>query len=144
MQVPLDGFPRMMAAKAGATAENSGALACEPGPVLTLPAPAREYDEDRTEALWLIRSLTTGQPVTGGASGWVPPEVRTLRTRLLDCEEGRADASTILTEMRAKGIFWAEIALLKAGAVREDPWPQAGYEMYRFTPTENPAPSTIR
>ncbi len=133
IQVPLDGFP--------------GAVVANPGPVLTLPAPALEYDEDRIEALWLTRSLTTGQRVTGGASGWVPPEVRALRTRMLDCEEGRAESSTLIAEMRAAGIVRAEIALrshdekritfwrdalLKAGAVREDPWPQEGYEMYLF------------
>jgi hypothetical protein len=117
------------------------------GPVLTLPAPATEDDEDRTEALWLTRSLTTGQAVTGGAIGWVPPEIRLLRSRMADCEEGREEVDDFLVETRNAGIGWMEIALrpgdekrvtfwrdalLNAGAVRDDPWPQVGYEMYRF------------
>jgi len=140
VKVPLKGLLE-------SPAKIPGNTAFQPGPVLTLPAPALEFDEDRTEALWLTRSLTTGQPVTGGASGWVPPEVRTLRSRMLDCEEGRDKASVIFAEMRAKGIVRAEIALrpndekritfwrdalLSAGAVRQDLWPQVGYEMYWF------------
>jgi len=117
------------------------------GPVLTLPAPATEYVEDRTEALWLLRSLTTGLSVTGGASGWVPPEVRILRTRLLNCEENRESAAALLKQMQANGYsrveialrpndekrvtFWRD-ALVQAGAVRDNSWPQTGYEMYRF------------
>lgn len=131
--VPMDGRP--------------GPVAKLPGPVLTLPAPADEYTEDQTEALWLLRTLTSGLPVTGGASGWVPPEVRFLRVRLLSCEEGRESAGQLLVEMKAQGIHRVEIAvrpgdekrvtfwrdaLIQVGAVREDPWPQAGYEMYRF------------
>lgn len=131
--VPLDGRPGSVAASGGA--------------VLTLPAPATEYDEDCTEALWLARSLTTGLPVTGGASGWVPPEIRTLRTRMLDCEEARKSAGDFLQEMKTSGIDRAEIALrpgdekrvtfwrdalIQAGATRDDSWPQVGYEMYRF------------
>jgi len=134
LPVPLDGRP--------------GDVVLNAGPVLTLPAPATEFDEDQTEALWLTRSLTTGQPVTGGATGWVPPEIRLLRRRMLDCEEGRASAAELLREMRINGITWAEIALrpgdeqridfwraalAKAGAVRHDPWPQSGYEMYRLS-----------
>ncbi len=131
--VPMDGRLSPEAATAGA--------------VLTLPAPAHEDAEDRTEALWLLRSLKTGLPVTGGASGWVPPEVRLLRKRLLDCEEGREKAGAFLREMNALGMdrveialrpddekramFWRD-ALVQAGAVRDEPWPQAGYEMYRF------------
>ena len=125
----------------------AGAVAIVGGPVLTVPAPANEYAEDRTEALWILRSLKTGLPVTGGASGWVPPEIRLLRVRLLDCEEGRESAGELLDEMKAEGYtrveialrvddekrvtFWRD-ALFQAGAVREDPWPQVGYEMYRF------------
>ncbi len=134
VKVPLHGFFREPA--------NPNALQ---SPVLTLPAPAVEFDEDCTEALWLTRSLTTGQAVTGGASGWVPPEVRQLRARLKDCEEGRSAAATLLAEMKAEGFFRAEIALrfhddkriqfwrnalLTAGATRDDPWPESGYEMY--------------
>ncbi len=125
----------------------AGLVASSGGGVLTLPAPVFMKDEDRTEALWLLRSLTTGLPVTGGTSGWVPPEVRHLRSRISNCEEGRESAADLLSEMRAKGISRAEIALglgdekrvtfwrdalVQVGAVREDPWPQAGYEMYSF------------
>ena len=117
------------------------------GSVLTLPAPAMEYDEDRMEALWLVRSLTTGLPVTGGASGWVPPEIRYLRIRMLNCEANRENTKKFLKEMQAAGISRAELALrpgdekrvtfwrdalIQAGATRDEPWPQAGYEMYRF------------
>jgi hypothetical protein len=133
VQVPLDG-----------RVENQGMVT---GAVLTLPAPATEYDEDRTEALWLVRSLTTGLPVTGGATGWVPPEVRLLRTRLLNCEEGNESAGKLFQEMRADGIelveiairpgdekrvtFWRD-ALKQARAERIFYWAQTGYEMYRF------------
>ena len=133
MQVPMDGRLELVDKIQGS--------------VLTLPAPANEYAEDRTEALWLLRSLKTGLPVTGGASGWVPPEIRFLRVRLLNCEEGRESAVDLLAEMNGQGIsrveialrpgdekrvtFWRD-ALIQAGAVREDLWPQVGYEMYRF------------
>lgn len=132
-KVPLDG-------RAGPTIPDAG-------PVLTLPAPATEYDEDGTEALWLARSLTTGQRVTGGATGWVPPEIRRLRTTLLDCEKGRCAVGEFLLKMRRSRVRWAEIALrpgdeqritfwrealIAAGARRRDPWPQPGYEMYEF------------
>ena len=115
------------------------------GPVLTLPAPENEYAEDFTEALWLARSLQTGQPVTGGASGWVPPEIVAFRQKLLDCEEGRFDAQVLLKELKAQGIVAAEIALRPQdnnriefwrqelstfGASLNNPWPQTGYEMY--------------
>ncbi len=134
LKVPLDGRPGLTVSQRSA--------------VLTLPAPATEYDEDRTEALWLARTLTTGQPVTGGATGWVPPEIRELRTSLLHCEEGKTKATDLLAEMKKQGIVWAEIALRpgdqkrigfwrdalrEAGAVRDDVWPQAGYEMYRLS-----------
>lgn len=131
--VPMDGHPGPVVTMAGA--------------VLTLPAPATEYDEDATEALWLLRSLKTGLPVSGGVSGWVPPEVRFMRIRLLNCENGRESAADFLSQLRASGFSRAEIAirhndkkrvtfwrdaLVEFGAVRDDTWPQAGYEMYRF------------
>ncbi len=117
------------------------------GPILTLPAPATEFEEDQTEALWLLRSLKTGQRVTGGVSGWVPPEARFLRIRLKNCEEQKENAADFLQQMKADGYHRAEIALrpgdekrvtfwrdalIGAGAVRDDLWPQSGYEMYRF------------
>ncbi len=133
MDVALDGRPRT------APGAPSGAIA-------TLPAPVNEYAEDVTEALWLARALTTGRPVTGGASGWVPPTTRSLRTELAECEDGRADPGAILTRWRAEGIalielalrpddprvhFW-RTALVRAGARRVTFWPQPGYETWAF------------
>ena len=115
------------------------------GPVVTLPAPATEYVEDVTEALWTTRVLETGQPVTGGTTGWVPPEIVELRVRLMACEEGRLDPALLFATWRDQGFVSAEIALrpgddrrtdfwrqtlLDAGAVRSEPWPHPGYEMY--------------
>lgn len=117
------------------------------GGVLTLPAPANEYAEDVAEARWLLRALATGRPVTGGATGWVPPEVIALRNRLLDCEEGRLDPAVIFAEMKGRGValveltlrpgderrldFWRR-ALAGQGAVRLDLWPHPLYETYRM------------
>jgi hypothetical protein len=113
--------------------------------VVTLPAPPTEYDEDVTEALWIARSLETGQPVTGGATGWVPPEIVEFRVKLADCENGRLAFAELLTAWKDMGVVSAEIALrpgdesrtdfwretlLAAGAVRSEPWPRLGYEMY--------------
>lgn len=115
------------------------------GPVLTLPAPADEYAEDRVEALWIARAVQFGRPVTGGAAGWVPPEIVAFRRGLLACEEGVTDARDFLRQMQEEGMLRAEIALrphderriafwrnalLAHGAVRQDPWPHPGYEMY--------------
>ncbi len=115
------------------------------GPVVTLPAPPTEYDEDVTEALWIARSLETGQPVTGGATGWVPPEIVDFRVKLADCENGRLAFAEVLAAWKDMGIVSAEIALrpgderrtdfwretlLAAGAVKSEPWPRLGYEMY--------------
>jgi hypothetical protein len=117
----------------------------QPGPVVTLPAPETEYVEDATEALWIARALSTGQPVSGGATGWVPPEIIDLRLRLKSCEEGRLDPESLLAEWKKQGFVSAEIALrpgdelrtdfwratlLAAGAIRSEPWPHPGYEMY--------------
>jgi len=115
------------------------------GPVVTLPAPPTEYDEDVTEALWIVRVLETGQPVTGGATGWVPPEIVDFRVRLADCENGRLAFADLMSTWKDMGIVSAEIALrpgderrtnfwretlLGAGAVRSEPWPRLGYEMF--------------
>jgi hypothetical protein len=115
------------------------------GPVVTLPAPATEYVEDVTEALWIARVLETGQPVTGGATGWVPPEIVEFRVRLKACEEGELDPVLLLADWKDQGIVSAEIALrpgdelrtdfwretlMSAGAVLSEPWPHPGYEMY--------------
>ena len=117
-----------------------------PGPVATVPAPENEYAEDVTEALWLARALEIGRPVTGGATGWVPPEVIALRTRLKACEEGREEAADLFLEWKAAGIRLVEIALrpddaraefwraalTEYGARRIAPWPREGYETYRL------------
>ena len=117
------------------------------GAVLTLPAPIDEYAEDRTEALWIARAVELGRPVTGGATGWVPPEIIEFRLRLHRCEQGIEDVQGFLLEMRAAGIVGAEIALRSAdrprilfwgdalqefGAARVDNGGLAGYQMYRF------------
>jgi len=92
------------------------------GPVLTLPAPVNEYAEDQTEALWIARALELGQPVTGGATGWVPPQVMAFRKRLQGCEEGTEDGEKFLTEMRAAGFAWAEVALRPGDEHRSEFW----------------------
>jgi hypothetical protein len=117
----------------------------QPGPVVTLPAPATEYVEDVTEALWIARALETGQPVTGGATGWVPPEIVELRVHMKACEEGELDPALLFATWKEQGMVSAEIALrpgdesrtdfwretlLSAGSIRSEPWPRPGYEMY--------------
>ncbi len=117
------------------------------GPVLTLPAPINEYAEDRTEALWIARALELGQPVTGGATGWVPPEIVAFRTRLHACETGAEDAGKFMAELRTRGFHWVEIALrpgdeqrikfwrkvlLQSGAVVVANVERPGYETYRW------------
>ena len=115
------------------------------GPVVTLPAPETEYVEDVVEALWITRLLETGQPVTAGVTGWVPPEIVDFRLQLKACEDGELDPALIFAAWKDLGIVSAEIAfrpgddrrtdfwreiLLAAGAVRSEPWPHPGYEMY--------------
>jgi hypothetical protein len=132
LEVPFDGHLRWPAIP-------------QDGPVVTLPAPPTEYDEDVTEALWIARTLETGQPVTGGATGWVPPEIVEFRVELRHCEEGRLAPAELMAAWKKMGIVSAEIALrpgdesrtdfwrrtlLAAGAVRSEPWPREGYEMY--------------
>jgi hypothetical protein len=132
LEVPFDGHPKWPAFP-------------QNGPVVTLPAPPTEYVEDVTEALWIARILETGQPVTGGVTGWVPPEIVVFRVKLKQCEEGRLDPSILMASWKEMGIVSAEIALRPgdqlrtdfwrqtlwaAGAVRSEPWPQSGYEMY--------------
>ena len=75
----------------------------------------------------------------------MPPEIVVLRVKLQQCEEGQLDPSVLLASWKETGMVSAEIALrsgdegrtdfwrqtlLAAGAVRSEPWPQAGYEMY--------------
>jgi hypothetical protein len=117
------------------------------GPMLTLPAPENEYAEDVAEARWLLRVLETGRPATGGATGWVPPEIVKLREQLQACEQGEFRPEVIFAEMKKRGVlsveltlrpddearldFWRE-ALAGFGAVRQDVWPHALYETYRL------------
>ncbi len=115
------------------------------GPVLSLPAPENEWAEDIVEGRWLVRALMIQQPVSGGATGWVPPEIVSLRDTLKQCEEGRIAAVDVLREMKARGFVSAEIvrrpgderrmafwrqALTEYGASRQDPWPHPDYETY--------------
>ena len=117
------------------------------GPVLTLPAPNGRQFEDQAEALWLTRALETGQPVTSGVSGWVPPETRSLRETLHACEMGQADPVAVLARMKVLGCTRAEIvlrpgdqertrfwyqALSSIGAERDEPWARPGYLMFRL------------
>ncbi len=101
--------------------ELAGPLAAAPpGPVLTLPAPPTEADEDVAEALWLHRALTGGHPVTGGVSGWVPPWTRRLRERLAACEAGAASPAEVLGEVTRAGARAAAVA--PAGTERGRWW----------------------
>jgi hypothetical protein len=120
------------------------------GAVLTLPAPADVYGEDAREAAWLLRALATGRPVTGGASGWVPPATRALRRDLAACERGERDPRELLAELRGRGVtsaqmraddpdprleFW-RAALRTAGAVPGSSQPHDGFEMWDLPPPD--------
>ncbi len=120
------------------------------GPVLSLPAPWHEYEEDRIEGAWLLRALEVGQPFTGGATGWVPPQVSRLRQRLHACEAGRESPRALFAAMQVRGIRYAELALRPGDDQRIDFWrkalreygavpiqaaPRPGYQTYRLGPT---------
>ena len=92
-----------------------------------------------------MRAQEIGQPVTGGATGWVPPEIIALRTRLYECEQGGADAQELFADLQAQGVVMAEIvvrpgddervafwrrALERQGARQVETVPRAGYESY--------------
>jgi hypothetical protein len=77
----------------------------------------------------------------------VPPEIVDFRVQLEACEEGELDPALLFAAWKDMGIVSAEIALrpgderrtdfwretlLNAGAVRSEPWPHDGYEMYRL------------
>jgi hypothetical protein len=124
-------------------AESYGSAA--PGPVLALPAPENEYAEDLVEACWLLRALELGQPVTGGATGWVPPDIIDFRTHLKECEEGRSDPAQLFRQMKDRGIVAAEIIQRPGDEVRVEFWrralkqfeaqplevaPRLGYQLY--------------
>lgn len=115
MPIPVDG-------RAGA--DPVGA-ALPSGAVLTLPAPATERDEGPIEALWLHRALATGHPVTGGVSGWVPPETRALRSRLAACEAGEADPQRLLADLAGEGVVAAEIAVADGSPASVAYWESA-------------------
>lgn len=115
------------------------------GPILSLPAPENEWAEDRTEARWLARALMTGRPVTGGATGWVPPEIVAFRVRLKQCEDGDLSAADLLTDLQRTGFDCAEIALRPGderrvafwrtalkdfGAKPREVWPHPDYETW--------------
>jgi hypothetical protein len=86
-------------------------LAAEPpGAVLTLPAPATEQQEDRTEARWLLRALSHGHPVTGGVTGWVPPRTVALRERLERVLVGAEEVEAVIDDLRAQGVRYVELA----------------------------------
>lgn len=123
----------------------AAAGAASPGPVLSLPAPENEYAEDLVEASWLLRALELGQPVTGGATGWVPPDIVAFRTRLKECEEGRIDSAEVFRQLRDRGIVVAEIVERPGDDLRVAFWrnelerfgarplevaPRSGYRMY--------------
>jgi len=130
--MPLDG--RLMA----------GLLPVE-GPVLSLPAPENEWAEDPAEARWLVRALMIGRPVSGGATGWVPPSVVDLRTRLKQCETGAQAVGEVLGDLQRQGFTMAEIvqrpgddervafwrtALRDFGARPDEIWPHPDYETW--------------
>jgi len=117
------------------------------GPLLTLPAPRDEYAEDRVEAQWLLWSLETGRPVTGGVSGWEAPPTRALRASLFACESGARDPGPLLEKMRAEGVVGAVIVhrpgddartgywrarLLESGAVPVGAPGPGNYEVLRW------------
>ncbi|MEZ4387309.1 MAG: hypothetical protein R3D98_06965 [Candidatus Krumholzibacteriia bacterium] len=119
-----------------------------PGAVLVVPAPATEADETADGAFWLHRALATGQPVTDGLSGWVPPTARRLRARLQDCEAGRLAVPALLDSLRAAGIVGAEVSEHGADPRRATFWEGAlesagfrgatrapGYRYYPFVDT---------
>ena len=103
------------------------------GAVLTLPAPPDEYGEDLVEAYWLHRSLSHGHPVTGGASGWVPPYTRRLRERLALCVEGRGDLVSLWNELHTLGVRYVEVQDAN-DAQREQTWRRLLLE-HGFRPT---------
>jgi hypothetical protein len=96
----------------GGPAQDDPLAGAPAGAVLTLPAPANEFSEDRTEARWLHRALSHGHPVTGGVSGWVPPWTRSLRARLVACEAGEVPAGPLLAELATAGVRYVELAEL--------------------------------
>lgn len=133
LSVPMTGRPLPVARQAA-------------GPVLTLPAPINEYAEDSTEALWLTRAQELGQPVTGGATGWVPPETASLRTQINRCTGNDSLAVHLLRKLEGMGVVEAEVAvtpgskearfwrriLPAVGATRIWGGDIPGYERYRL------------
>ncbi len=75
-------------------------LSAADGPVLCLPAPELQNGEDLAEAAWLIRAMGHGRPVSGGATGWVPPFTQALRLKLAACERGESEAPDVLDAWR--------------------------------------------
>ncbi len=116
------------------------------GPVLTLPAPVNEYAEDQVEALWIARAQELGRPVTGGATGWVPPPIVAFRNVIQACTGHEDEAREFLHRQRDRGL--GEVALaLRPGDARVGFWRRQlqavgaipisgsnnpGYERYRL------------
>lgn len=114
------GLPSAPAVHAGYP--DGASIAAPQGPVLALPATFNEFGEDQTEARWLLRAIELERPVTGGATGWVPPEIREFRVHLFRCETGEEDAGAFLEEMRARGYALAELALREGDEERTAFW----------------------
>lgn len=122
VSVPM-GIPAARAVHDGRPAGDT--IVAPPGPVLALPATFNEFGEDQTEARWLLRALELDRPVTGGATGWVPPEIVAFRERLFRCETGAEDVGAFLSEMRARGYALAEVVLREGDEARTTFWRQA-------------------
>lgn len=120
------------------------------GPVLTLPGVVNEYAEDRTEALWMTRAQELAQPVTGGATGWVPPETVAFRTATFACvgndslavrflrqavQRGIAEVEIALTSGDTAAGFWRDV-LQRHGAIRISGGDIPGHERYRMPTTD--------
>ena len=93
--------------------------------LLTLPTPLNEYLEDRIEVLWLLRAVSTGNQVTGGATGWVSGNIIKLRLELSDCEAGLIAPEEIFDRFIELGITGAEIAERADDSIRVEFWREA-------------------
>ena len=129
----------------GFTGERRPITSIPAGPLLSLPAPRSEVEEDHMEVSWLLWSLETERRVTGGATGWVPPDVARFRKELYRREQGQGNPVKFIDGVRAKGVVGAVIALrpgdderisfwreqlARSGAVRSDEDVGDSYELY--------------
>jgi hypothetical protein len=97
----------------------------QPKLLLTLPAPDHEFNEDQTEALWLLRAIRTNSQVTGGATGWVPESVAKLRVDLAQCEAGLKNPSSVFDKFTNLGVMGAEIVSREEDSSRVEFWRDA-------------------